>query len=474
MGLVSNAVVVVVVRGGAAAQRDEVLARLRGSSLLREGDREGEAGADVVLHLGTASELASVCGGSGPVAVGVVTDEVDPQALTTLLDRGFFDVLHVSETQAARLERTIVRAAASGRARGASPTGAASHNRFLETIIDAAPIGIAYWDKELRYQRVNATLAAMNGLPVEAHYGRTLSQVLPGIPEEATAAMQEVLRTGIPLTREVSGTTPAQPDVERAWLVNFYPVRAAGAVEGVAAICEETTERKNGDKERERFIAVLGHDLRNPLSAVLMSAQLLRARVGDKEKVVVDRVKRSALRMQRMIRDLLDFARLRQGGGLQLRTTAGDLVELLRDVVVELKQANPAAEVEVEAPKSLQGNWDLERLAQVASNLIGNAIMHGTPGALVRVELSEAPGDQVRLEVKNQGEPPNADHLEQLFQPFRAGRGEGNRDSLGLGLFIARALAEAHGGRVTLRAGQGVTTANVTLPRNTGARTALS
>lgn len=433
-------------------------------------DASRSEGAELVLQLGTLAELRARCGSVGTVTVGLTADELDAVALDELLNRGFFDVLHASEWQPARLERTLLRGAAFGRTTAPSPAAQGAQDGFLETIVDAAPIGIAYWDKDLRYQRVNAALAAINGLPVEAHYGRTLSQLLPGIPEQASLAIEHVLRTGEALSQEVTGRTPAQPEVERSWRVNYYPVRAAGGVDGVAAICEETTERKHADKERERFIAVLGHDLRNPLSAVLMSTQVLRSRVGERERVVVDRIKRSALRMQRMIRDLLDFARIRQGGGIPLRPTPGDLVELVRDVVLELKQAHPDAQVELDGPAALPGTWDLERLTQMTSNLVGNAIMHGTPGQPVEVVLAETTAEQVRLEVRNAGQPPNPDRLEQLFAPFRAGSGEGNRDSLGLGLFIARALAEAHGGRVNLRVADGATTASVTLPRHLAPR----
>ena len=307
----------------------------------------------------------------------------------------------------------------------------------------------------------------MNGLAAEAHYGRTINEVLPGLPEQASAAVQRVLKTGQSITQELQGNTAAQPGVERTWSVSYYPIQGEGDLGGVAAIWEEITHRQDAEKEHQRFISVLGHDLRNPLSAVLMSGQVLRSRVGDREKVIVDRIKRSALRMQRMIRDLLDFARLRNGRGIQLRATPGDLIELLNTVITESKQTYPEGKVQVEAPASLQGTWDLERVGQLLSNLVGNAFGHGTPGEEVHVRLSEPSPDEVQIEIRNQGEPPDPDNLEQLFQPFRAGRAEGNRDSLGLGLFITRALAEAHGGRVVLRASQGQTTATVTLPRNT-------
>ncbi len=463
MGSVSNPVAVVV-RGGETSQRSQIEQILGANELMKLVDGDG----DVELQVGSASDLLARCGGIATATIGLITEPLDPATLTELLNRGFFDVLHISEWEATRLERTLIRAAAFARNAGGQEKH--SHNRFLETIVDAAPVGIAYWDRQGRYQRVNAALAAINGLPVEAHYGRTIAQVLPGLPEQASTAIDHVLRTGQAIVQEVSGTTPAQPGVPRTWSVSYYPVRAEADIDGVAAICEETTENLNADKERERFVSVLGHDLRNPLSAVLMSSQVLRSRVGDREKVIVDRIKRSALRMQRMIRDLLDFARLRNGGGLQIRVTGGDLVQLLNDVVGELKQAYPESQVDVQGPASLAGSWDLERLSQVCSNLIGNAIAHGTSGGLVRVELTEPAPDQVRIEVRNQGELPEPDKVEQFFQPFRSGKGEGNRDSLGLGLYIARALVQAHGGRVVLRAGKGETTANVTLPRLTGTR----
>ncbi|MCG5054004.1 MAG: PAS domain-containing sensor histidine kinase [Myxococcales bacterium] len=456
--------IAIAVQGGSSAQQDQVLSILRASDLFHMSCE-----AQVVIQIGTVAEMLQRCGGAHTVTIALVSGELSSTEHQELFNRGFFDVLHAAEWTEPRLARVVLRAGAFGRTavHGERLPVPGGHSHFLETIVDAAPMGIAFWDRDLRYRRVNAAMAAINGLAVEAHYGRTPSEVLPELSGQIESLVHHVLATGETLCQEQTGATPAQAGRQRTWLVNYFPVRSDTELDGVAAIWEEVSERKTIEKERERFIAVLGHDLRNPLSAILMSTQVLRNRVDDREKGIVDRIKRSGFRMQRMIRDLLDFARLRQGGGLHVRPTNGDLVEVLRDVVLELKQGHPDSRVSVSAPASLGGMWDLERLAQVLSNLVGNALQHGLPGSEVRVEAHETGGDWVEVTIFNAGEPIAREQLESFFEPFRQGTQEGTRDSLGLGLFIARALVTAHGGSVNLRPIEGGTEALVRLPRHT-------
>src|SRR4029078_3076452 len=136
----------------------------------------------------------------------------------------------------------------------------------------------------------------------------------------------------------------------------------------------------------EMFAGILGHDLRNPLNAILAAAQLLERRTSVPALATpLERILTSDDRMARMIEQLLDFTRVRVGRGLELQCAAVALAEICAHTVEELRTANPAAQIEVHAHGDLRGHWDSDRIAQVVSNLVGNAIEHGEPGAPVGV-----------------------------------------------------------------------------------------
>lgn len=203
---------------------------------------------------------------------------------------------------------------------------------------------------------------------------------------------------------------------------------------------------------QERFIAILGHDLRNPLNAVLMAAHRLKqANVSERWNRSVDYVLSGARRMARLVDQLLDLARARQTGGIPVRLTPGtDLREVVRAAVDELSAAHPRAVIVLRSDEPISGVWDPDRLAQVASNLIGNAIVHGTGRVEVSVGTS---GSEALLEVQNGGAPIRADVLARIFEPFERSNGDAAapNDGLGLGLFIAERIVAAHGGRIGVR-----------------------
>jgi signal transduction histidine kinase len=221
----------------------------------------------------------------------------------------------------------------------------------------------------------------------------------------------------------------------------------------------------------ELFTAVLGHDLRNPLSAILNSATLLE-RVSKEESVKQSaaRMLSSGRRMSRLIDDMLDLTRARLGGGIPLRREEIDLGQIAQRVIQEHQVAFPEGRCELRQQGDLSGCWDADRLAQVTSNLIGNALEHGENRDPVEVSLEGTRADRVTLSVTNTGVIPE-DILPHLFDPFRGGqRSEGRRDGLGLGLYIVQQIVRAHGGRVDVRTDDGRTTFVVQIPRRaTGA-----
>lgn len=216
----------------------------------------------------------------------------------------------------------------------------------------------------------------------------------------------------------------------------------------------------------EVFAAVLGHDLRNPLSAIVASAHVLRQGQDELARDMGQRVLSSARRMSRLIEDLLDFSRARLAGGITVQPEPGDLVELTRRVLQEHQAAAPDRRIVLIQEGSLRGAFDGERVAQMASNLMGNALQHGGTDGEIIVELDGADAGWMRLSVTNPGEiPPQL--LDEIFEPFRGRCEERGRrgGGLGLGLYIVQQLARAHGGEVVVRTGDGRTCFTIALPR---------
>ncbi len=231
---------------------------------------------------------------------------------------------------------------------------------------------------------------------------------------------------------------------------------------------EAIAELKDAVRFHEMFAAVLGHDLRNPLAAIMTAAHVAMGRANN-EKIVkpLARIVTSGDRMARMIEQLLDFTRVRMGGALPIATRSCDLGAVLRQVVDELDDANPEHTLALEEHGDTGGMWDHDRLLQVFSNLIGNAVQHGQAASGVRVLVDGSSADSVRVEVHNQGAIPVA-ILPNLFQPLsgRAAR-HYRSNGLGLGLHISDQIVRAHGGAIAVTSSEeGGTTFSVTLPRN--------
>ncbi|AKF10810.1 Sensor histidine kinase [Sandaracinus amylolyticus] len=196
---------------------------------------------------------------------------------------------------------------------------------------------------------------------------------------------------------------------------------------------------------RETFLGVLGHDLRNPLSAVRMTAQALQRApsIDETSRRALERIVRSADRAIRMVSQLLDVTRARLGGGLPIEARTVALAPLLREVVDELCSTHDAR-FELDVDDRLALHADPDRIAQVLSNLAGNALTHGEPPLRLS---AHAEGRMARVEVANGGAPIPPHVLATLFDPFvRGAQRGGNREGLGLGLYISQQIAIAHGG----------------------------
>jgi signal transduction histidine kinase len=231
----------------------------------------------------------------------------------------------------------------------------------------------------------------------------------------------------------------------------------------------EQEAKRIGDLQ-EQLVAVVSHDLRNPLSSIMMGIDALRKRhpsMEPWEERMLERQARSAKRMEGIIRDLLDFAKARQGGGIPVRPEPVKMEEVCRRVIAELEQAHPGREVSLCVEGDDGGEWDGARLAQLTSNLVGNALQHSPQSATVEVWIRGTSRNLV-MEVHNSGPPIPPEVLPVLFEPFRRGNDPtGNeKRSVGLGLFIVQEVARAHGGVVDVcsRADKG-TSFTLRLPR---------
>ncbi|QEI05698.1 GAF domain-containing sensor histidine kinase [Pigmentiphaga aceris] len=198
---------------------------------------------------------------------------------------------------------------------------------------------------------------------------------------------------------------------------------------------------------REQFIAVLGHDLRNPLGSINAGAEVLRRSVLDtRATAMVTLIQKSVGRMAVLIDNVLDFARGRLGGGLTLERNANKPLEAeLTHVIAELQSIWPDQVINADLSIMTMVDCDRGRVGQLLSNLLANAISHGAPGRPVQVEASDSGGFFV-LSVINQGAPIPAKTLDSLFLPFFRAASSPSHQGLGLGLYIATEIARAHGG----------------------------
>lgn len=216
---------------------------------------------------------------------------------------------------------------------------------------------------------------------------------------------------------------------------------------------------------RDKFLGMLAHDLRQPLNTIFMAGQLLAAATSLEQVAAYPGMQlRAAGRMRRMISELLDFTRNRPETGLQLVRQPAVFGDVVRSSVDEISLAHPDHGVRLRVSGSTEGYWDVDRLAQVCSNLISNALEHGSEAA-VDVQVSDE-GGGVELRVTNQGAPIAPEQMEGLFAPFRQGlRRSSKRGGVGLGLHIASQIVASHGGTISALSDAGGTHFIVRLPR---------
>jgi signal transduction histidine kinase len=223
------------------------------------------------------------------------------------------------------------------------------------------------------------------------------------------------------------------------------------------------------DQSRNLMLGMLGHDLRSPLQAIQLTAKLLAAlNAGEKVSRAADRLITSGARMQQLVDDLLDFNRLQLGLRMRITTAASELEAIARQEIQELRAAYPQREVELQCQGETLGAWDVKRVQQLLSNLVVNALTHGTPDTAVKVMLTSDP-KEVRIKVTNHGLVIDPVLLSEILRPLQRGALEAElaaNDGLGLGLFIASEVAKGHGGRIEVESSGTETVFTAVLPRS--------
>lgn len=234
---------------------------------------------------------------------------------------------------------------------------------------------------------------------------------------------------------------------------------------------EEQREMQRTAEFRERFLAIVSHDLRNPISAIALSASLLlqSPELPPKLSKTAGRILANVKRMTSMVNDLLDFTRGRLGGGIPIDPKPIDLRQVAVPVIDELEQVHPLRQIVFEVRGDTYGTWDGDRVGQLLANLAGNALEHGDVAKPVRIDIVGDP-DAVTLSVHNEGIPIAQDLLPHIFEPFRRGGSQDPRGGLGLGLFIASEIVRAHGGNIRVISNEQGTTFTAKLPRDVSKR----
>lgn len=249
---------------------------------------------------------------------------------------------------------------------------------------------------------------------------------------------------------------PVDPDLLRAKVASLAEVGRTQPNEEVpghqAVAAYFRSERASLLKDR--LVGIIGHDLRNPLTSISMTAYALLGSKDQPERVtaMAQRILRTAERMGEMVRVILDFTRGELGTGIAVDPRPANMGVICRAIVDEAEGAHPDRYLRIQMTGDLEGHWDSDRCMQAVSNLVGNAIAHSSTDVDVIVDGTEI--DSVRVSVHNGGEPIPADELPTLFEPFRRGSKVANGQGLGLGLYITREIVTAHGGRIEARSSQ--------------------
>lgn len=244
--------------------------------------------------------------------------------------------------------------------------------------------------------------------------------------------------------------------------------------EAIDQALAESVSRYTQDLEhsKEMFLAILGHDLRTPLGAVIMSAEFMldTRELQEPHLSLTKRIGKSSRRMEHLIGDLLDFTRSRLGGGIPIERGTMSMDKAVHDVIDEISAAHPDRSFQIDARTGQQGDWDCARISQALTNIVVNAIEHGAAGTVITATV-EGGEKETCVAVHNRGTLISPEQLNGIFNPMKKSetgstRSNGSQSNLGLGLYIAERIVHAHNGRIDVESSDtGGTTFTMRLPR---------
>ena len=332
------------------------------------------------------------------------------------------------------------------------------HAKAMLTVI-ARDLETPQTDRQ-RVERAHGAADAVDEAATTAASQHGLGRAHSGFGVDHMLAEFRALRTSVTRLWRKAHNEAGPAELEE--LTRFNEAIDQAIAESLARYTREV------EATRDRFFAVLGHDLRTPLGVILTSSQLLldTATLSKDERNLVLGMERSGRRMIELVKDLLDLALTRLGSGIPVSCAEMDLDALVRDVVSEVASAHPGSRIEVESTGPLTGSWDKGRLGQALINLVSNAVEHGSRGTPVRVTARGDGPRMVTVSVSNAGPPIPPEQIGGLFDAMKGGVSVRDRRHLGLGLYIVDKIVEAHGGSIDIRSEDGEgTTFTVSLPR---------
>ena len=350
----------------------------------------------------------------------------------------------------------------------------------IEDIYNSAPIGLCVLDTNLRWTRINEHLAEINGIAVADHIGKSLTELLPDIAEKAVPLLQGILDSGeavrnIPL----SGTTPAQPGVNRHWVESWIPMHDQNdTVVGINIVAEEVTRQRqseerlqvlkqqaeeareqaeNANRFKSEFLANMSHEIRTPMTAILGYADLLESHLTDPDNLQsVRTIKRNGRFLINLINDILDLSKI-ESGKLELElvpVSPVDIIEQTLDMMqlqADRKQLSLGVEYVGKLPITLE--TDPTRLRQILINLTGNAVKFTEHGSVtLRVEYWGTPEPSLFFHVIDTGIGMTLEQQTEVFAAFRQADSSISRrfGGSGLGLAISQRLAASMGGDICI------------------------
>lgn len=332
-----------------------------------------------------------------------------------------------------------------------------------------SPDPLCLLDKEGRFVAANPAWKPVLGWETDDLVGQPYARFLHPDDVETSLAAFEVVKAGDPVLRFENRYRTSSGDYRWfSWVAvpegqNFFCI-----VRDVTDIKQRdrmiTLQQEEADL-RERFLAILGHDLRNPVGSIMSGVRLLKNEVpSDKGQDILQHMQASASRMSELINNMMDFARVRLGDGIGLnRAPVADIGAVIIEVVEEFRLIYPRATIAVNIEETGQINCDAPRIMQLVSNLLGNATTHGSLDEPIRVDVKSVDG-AMELVVCNQGQRIPDDVRQNLFQPFFKGGGRPSPQGLGLGLYISAQIADAHDGTLQVVSDEKETCFILTLP----------